>query len=255
MSDTDSCQCCRHRRENIPNIHTANDDDGPRSIGDEHKSDRIKIFKSGTYRGVLSGDVLRDYPKQVVSSTQRQGTHRRTCANFSQVGKKRAPGKDRTRYLVRTKPKICGAVRKQRCASRLDPDSCSSRHTKEAYGADRRNFSASGPRESHITYSATPSASTNPDRRLADLVLNDTKITERQFDPAKERMLEQVLHFFGVYYKRSIIYPCSLHCVDGTTELDIAIDPTHERPEQSENKKCRVCRMLTSPQTTVIGRL
>ena len=167
---------------------------------------------------MLSGDILRDYPKQVVSSTKRQGTHRWTCANFSlghkhdgvdakqtmraHVGKKRPPGKDRTRYLVRTKPKICGTVRKQRCASRLDPDSCFSRHTKETYGADRRNFSASGPRESHITYGATPSASINPDRRLADLVLKNAKITERQFDPAKDRMLEQVLHFFGGYCKR-----------------------------------------------------
>ena len=97
------------------------------------------------------------------------------------------------RYLVRTKPKIRGTVRKQRCSSRLDPDSRFSRHTKETYGADRRNCTAFVPHESHITYRATLSASTNQDRRLTDLVLKDTKITERHFDPAKERMLEQVL--------------------------------------------------------------
>ena len=33
------------------------------------------------------------------------------------------------------------------------------------------------------------------------------------------------------------MYQFSLHCVDGTTELDIAFDPTHERPEQTENQK------------------
>ena len=33
------------------------------------------------------------------------------------------------------------------------------------------------------------------------------------------------------------MYQFSLHCVDGTTELDIAFGPTHERPEQSENKQ------------------
>ena len=68
-------------------------------------------------------------------------------------------------------------------------------------------------------------------------------------------MLEQVLLSLGGCYKRSTMYQFSLHCVDGAAELDIAPDPAHERPEQSENKKCRVCRMLTSPQTTVIGRL
>ena len=38
-----------------------------------------------------------------------------------------------------------------------------------------RNFPAFIPHESHITYSATLSASTNRDRRLTDLVLKDTK--------------------------------------------------------------------------------
>ena len=33
------------------------------------------------------------------------------------------------------------------------------------------------------------------------------------------------------------MYQFSLHSVDGTTELDITFDQTHERPEQSENKK------------------
>ena len=80
---------------------------------------------------------------------------------------------------------------------------------------------------------------------------------ERNFDPAEERMLEQVLLLSGGYCKRSIMYQLSVHCVDGTTELDITFEQTDERPEQSENKnkKCRVCRMLASQRTTVLGRL
>ena len=50
-------------------------------------------------------------------------------------------------------------------------------------------------------------------------------------------MLEQVLLLLGGYFQRSKMYQVSLHCVDGTTELDIAFDPAHERPEQSENKR------------------
>ena len=56
------------------------------------------------------------------------------------------------------------------------------------YGVDRRNYTTV-PHESHITHSVTLSASTNTDGRLTDLVLKDTMITERQFDPANERMV------------------------------------------------------------------
>ena len=150
-----------------------------------------------------------------------------------QVGKNGPLARIKIRYLVRTKPKICGTVRKQRCSSRLDPDSCFSRLTKETYGADRRNDTAFVPHESHINYSATLSASTKPDRKNTDLVLKDTKIT----DPARERMLEQVLLLLSACYKRSIMYQFSLHWFDGTTEVDITFDPTNERPKQPENKK------------------
>ena len=68
-------------------------------------------------------------------------------------------------------------------------------------------------------------------------------------------MLEQVLLLSGGYCERSIMYQFSVQCVDGTTELDITFDQTHERPKQSENKKCRVCRMLASQRTTVLGRI
>ena len=37
------------RERNILNIHTANDDDGPWSSGNEHKSDRNTGLKNGTF--------------------------------------------------------------------------------------------------------------------------------------------------------------------------------------------------------------
>ena len=56
--------------ENILDIRTAIDDDGPWSSEDEHTSDRNTRCKNGAYFGVLSGDVLRHCPKQVVSPTE-----------------------------------------------------------------------------------------------------------------------------------------------------------------------------------------
>ena len=74
-------------------------------------------------------------------------------------------------------------------------------------------------------------------------------ITERQFDPATERMQEQLFLLSGGYYKRSIVYQCSLHCVDGTAELNIAFAPIHERLKQpGENKtlSLRVADLIAS---------
>ena len=116
-------------KKNIPNIHTANDDDGPRSNGDEHKSDRNTRFKNGTYRGMLSGDVLRDYPKQVVPPTKAGNASTDVCECLSwtqkylwrwcndscfsaqkettraRVGKNGPLARIRKKHLVRTKPK------------------------------------------------------------------------------------------------------------------------------------------------------
>ena len=135
---------------------------GPRSGGDKHNSDRNTRFKNGTYCGMLCGDVVRYYPKQVVSLikagnapanmrkflpwTQKHfhvdATDEPSFVVACSSGRKAAPGKDRKKRLVRTLCKIRGMILKQRCASRLDPDPCPSRHTKETYGTDRRNFSA-----------------------------------------------------------------------------------------------------------------
>ena len=129
-------------------------------------------------------------------------------------GPKRASSQDLKEHLVRTKPKIRGMIRKQRCTSRPDPDPCFSRHTKETYGADRRNYSASVHHESHIAHRATHSTSKNPDEGLTDHVPKDVMITERQFDLATQQ---------------ATMYQFSLHFVDGTAELNTAFAPIRER--------------------------
>ena len=74
-------------------------------------------------------------------------------------------------------------------------------------------------------------------------------ITERKFGPATERMQEQVLLSPDGHYKRSMMYPFSLLCVDGTAELNMAFPPIHERLKQpGENKtlSLRVADLVAS---------
>ena len=44
-----------------------NDNDEPWATEADHRTGWKKTLKSGTYRGMMYGIVLRDYPKQVVS--------------------------------------------------------------------------------------------------------------------------------------------------------------------------------------------
>ena len=48
-------------------VHAMDGNDEPLASKTEHRTGWNKEFKSGTYRGMLHGIVLRDYPKQVVS--------------------------------------------------------------------------------------------------------------------------------------------------------------------------------------------
>ena len=93
------------REENILNIHTVEDDDGPWSSGDEHKSGRNTRFKNGTCCGLLSRDVLRYYRRQVVC--------RQTCANFS-LGHRRHYDVDATTPVSQRKTDdACSSGRKR----------------------------------------------------------------------------------------------------------------------------------------------
>ena len=49
------------------NDRVMDDNDEPWATETDHRTGWNKTFKSGAYRGILYGMVLRDYPKQVVS--------------------------------------------------------------------------------------------------------------------------------------------------------------------------------------------
>ena len=51
----------------IFDVHAMDDNDEPWASETDHRTGWNQEFKSGTYRGILYGIVLRDYPKQVVS--------------------------------------------------------------------------------------------------------------------------------------------------------------------------------------------
>ena len=94
--------------------------------------------------------------------------------------------------------KIRGTVQKERRMPRLDPTSCSQRHTdhresnlhtRKIYRVDRGTYIDSALREIYDAYKAARSASSNRDGGL----LKDTAITKRQLDLAASMMLEQVV--------------------------------------------------------------
>ena len=53
-----------------PRTRVMDDNDEIWATEADHRTGWNKTFKSGTYRGMLYGVVLRDYPKQVVSLTK-----------------------------------------------------------------------------------------------------------------------------------------------------------------------------------------
>ena len=55
------------------NVRAMNDNNEPWATKVDHRTGWNKTFKSGTYRGMLCGIVLRDCPKQVVSLAKAKG--------------------------------------------------------------------------------------------------------------------------------------------------------------------------------------
>ena len=189
---------------------------------------------------MLSGDVLRDYPKQIVSPIKGRNvstdmseslswtqkiygvdattpvSQRKTddaCSN----GHKLAPGKDQ-------KKKGTSSERSPRFGARLENSVVHRDWTQIPVSHDIRKRHTAPIVETTLLLFLTKATSPTAQHFRHQ---QDTKITERQLDPAKEKMLEQVLLLLGGYYKRSTMCQFSLHCVDGATE------------------KCRVCKMLT----------
>ena len=192
------------REKNILNIHTADDDDGPRSSGDEHKSDRNTRFENRTYRGMLSGDVFtRLSTTSCVIDKSRERIDRHVRISLLDT---RTYGVDAT-IPVSSRKKVTSSERSSRFVARFENSVVHRDWTQLPVSHDIRRRHTAPIVEtillSFLTKATSPtaqptlSASTNPDRRFTDLALKDTKITERQFDPAKERMLEQVLLLSG----------------------------------------------------------
>ena len=64
------------------NDRAMDDNDETWATEADHRTGWTKTFKSGTYRGMLHGVVLRDYPKQVVSLAKTKKTLQ-SCMSFS----------------------------------------------------------------------------------------------------------------------------------------------------------------------------
>ena len=150
------------------NVRVMDDNDEMWATEADHRTGWNKTFKSGTYRGMLHGVVLSDYPKQVVSLTKAKSvptnmreflswaqrhhridvtvsTERKTggpaSAGTCPGGCKECTHKGSNAPSIRLTCKICGAVRKEaRHPQRQDP-ATRSRHT------DHRRSNA---REWHI---------------------------------------------------------------------------------------------------------
>ena len=161
------------------------DIDEPWTTEADHRTGWNKSFKSGTYRGILYGIVLRDSPKQVVSLAKAKSVptnmreilpwaqrHYRIDVTASTVGRKTGgpvsagacPGgckefsrKGSNAHFIRVTCKICGTVRREeRHQPRQGPATCSHRHidhresnahTRKTYCADCGTDIDSVPRE------------------------------------------------------------------------------------------------------------
>ena len=140
------------------NDHVMNDNDEPSATEADHRTGWNKTFKSGTYRGMQYGIVLRDYPKQVVSlakaksvlanmreflfwaqrhhridvttSTVERKTGEMASAGKCRGGWKEFSDKGSNAHFARLTCKMCGTVRnEERHPQRQDPATCSHRHT------------------------------------------------------------------------------------------------------------------------------
>ena len=87
------------------NTRVMNDNDEPWAIEADHRTAWNKTFKSGTYRGMLYGIVLRDFPKQVLTLTKAKSvpTNMREFLSWAQ----RHYRIDVTASTVESKTSVC----------------------------------------------------------------------------------------------------------------------------------------------------
>ena len=201
--------------------HTMDDNGEPWLSETEHRTGWNKEFKSGTYRGMLYGIFLRDYPKQVVSlvkaksvpanmreflswaqrhycidvtaSTVERKTGEPTSAGPYPGGCKDFTHKGPNACFIRMTCNSCGTVRSEdviRHDKTLLYVFIATRSTGEAMHTRERQccvdcgtYIDSVPRE-QVEHHRTVMK-----KELADRVLNDTTITKRQLDLATRLML------------------------------------------------------------------
>ena len=68
------------KKGGIFDVHAMDGNGEPWLSETDHRTGWNKKFESGTYRGILHGIVLRDYPKQVVSLAKAKSSHKDTTA-------------------------------------------------------------------------------------------------------------------------------------------------------------------------------
>ena len=236
----------------IFDVYAMDDNDEPWLSETDYRTGWNKELKSRTYRGMLCGLVLRDYPKQVVSlakalsvpanmreflswaqrhyridvtaSTVQRKTGEPTSVGPCPVGCKDFSHKGSNARFIRMTCKFCGTVRsEERHQPPQDPASCSHRHTdhtgsnvlaRKTYCFDCGTYIDSVPREIYDVREATRSASSNRDEELANRVLKYTTITNRQLDLATRLMLEHVSRLSEGNYEQPAMVQLFLDCVN-----------------------------------------
>ena len=270
------------------------DDNDERLLSEtDHWTGWNKEFKNGTYRGMLYGLVVRDYPKQVVSLAKAKSvpTNMREFLSWAQrhyridvtastverntgepVSAGPCPGgcKDFSRKgsnarFIGMTCKVCGTVRsEERHPPRQDPASCSHRHTahrgsnahrRKTYCVDCGTYIDSVPREIYIALETSRSASSKRDDELANRVLENTKITKRQLDLATRLMLEQVARLSDGNYEQSAMVQIFLDCVDRTTEPSTACVLFREQPMHFNDNQTLNLRVVDLIADEGFGRL
>ena len=187
-----------------------------------HRTGWNKTFKSGTYRGMLYGIVLRGYPKQVVSLALAKSvlTYMREFLSWTQrhdridvpapTVERKTGGPvllaraqlDEKSFLTKVRKLISSGLRARSVVPfernnvirhDKDPATCSHRHmdhresnahTRKTYCVDCGNYIDSVPREIFNALEATRSAPSNRDEEQAGRVSRDTTFTKQQIDLA-----------------------------------------------------------------------
>ena len=271
------------KKGSILDVHAMDDNDEPRLSETDHRESRNKEFKSGTYRGMLCGIVLRDSPKQVgslvkatsvpanmreflswaqrhyridvtASTVERKNRRTDICWSVSRWVHKFLHTKVRVLVSFESRAKCVVPFEvKKRHPPQQDPASRSHRHTdhrgsnahtRKTYCVDCGTYIDSVPREIYDILEARRSASSIRDGEIAKRGLKDKTITKRQLDFATRMMLEQVLCQSEGDYNQSAMVQLFMDCVDLATEPFTACVTFRERPMHFDDNQTLSWRVV-----------